>query len=61
MEARIRLQVALPSVQSYASLMIHFRRKGDKLAENWVFIDLLYFLKQQGLDVLEQTDALRRR
>ncbi|MCA2002351.1 MAG: ester cyclase, partial [Chloroflexi bacterium] len=32
-----------------------YRREGDKLAENWVFIDLLYWLKQQGLDVLERT------
>jgi hypothetical protein len=31
-----------------------YRRDGNKLAENWVFIDLLYFLKQQGLDVLER-------
>lgn len=29
-----------------------YRRSGDKLAENWVFIDLLHYLKQQGLDVL---------
>ena len=29
-----------------------YRREGDKLAENWVFIDLLHFWKQQGLDVL---------
>jgi len=29
-----------------------YRRDGDKLAENWIFIDVLYFLKQQGLDVL---------
>ncbi len=29
-----------------------YRRDGDKLAENWIFIDLLYFWKQQGLDVL---------
>lgn len=29
-----------------------YRRDGDKLAENWVFIDMLHFLKQQGLDVL---------
>ena len=29
-----------------------YRRSGDKLAENWVFIDLLHFLNQQGLDVL---------
>ena len=29
-----------------------YRRAGDKLAENWVFIDLLHFWKQQGLDIL---------
>lgn len=29
-----------------------YRRDGDKLAENWVFIDVLHFLKMQGLDVL---------
>ncbi len=29
-----------------------YRRDGDKLAENWVFIDLLHFWKTQGIDVL---------
>lgn len=29
-----------------------YRRSGDKLAENWVFIDVLHYLQQQGLDVL---------
>jgi hypothetical protein len=29
-----------------------YRRGGDKLSENWVFIDLLHWLKTQGLDVL---------
>jgi len=38
-----------------------YRREGDRLAENWVFIDLLYFLKQQGLDVLERTKQVGRR
>ena len=33
-----------------------YRRDGDKLAENWVFIDLLHFWKQQGLDVLERME-----
>lgn len=32
-----------------------YRRQGDRLAENWIFIDLLYFLYQQGLDVLDRT------
>jgi hypothetical protein len=35
-----------------------YRRDGNKLAENWIFIDLLYFLKQQGLDVLERNQRL---
>ena len=35
-----------------------YRRAGDKLAENWVLIDLPYWLKQQGLDVLERTAGL---
>ena len=29
-----------------------YRREGDKLAENWIFIDLLHYLSMQGLDVL---------
>lgn len=29
-----------------------YRREGNKLAENWIFIDLLHFWHQQGLDVL---------
>ena len=32
-----------------------YRRSKNKLAENWVFIDLLHFWKQQGYDVLAQT------
>lgn len=31
-----------------------YRRAGDKLAENWVFIDLLHFWKTQGVDILER-------
>ncbi|MDE3078567.1 MAG: nuclear transport factor 2 family protein [Paracoccaceae bacterium] len=29
-----------------------YRRAGDRLAENWIFIDILHFLNMQGLDVL---------
>ena len=29
-----------------------YRRDGEKLAENWIFIDMLHWLNQQGLDVL---------
>jgi len=31
-----------------------YRRQGEKLAENWVLIDLPWWLKQQGLDVLQR-------
>ena len=31
-----------------------YRRDGDKLAENWIFIDILHFLSMQGLNVLER-------
>jgi predicted ester cyclase len=32
-----------------------YRRDGDKLTENWVFVDLLHFWKMQGVDFLERT------
>jgi ketosteroid isomerase-like protein len=35
-----------------------YRRDGDKLAENWIFIDILHFLNMQGLDVLGRMAAL---
>ncbi len=35
-----------------------YRRDGDKLAENWVFIDLLHFWKQQGVDLLARTTGI---
>ncbi|MCX7056532.1 MAG: nuclear transport factor 2 family protein [Proteobacteria bacterium] len=35
-----------------------YRRHGDKLAENWVLMDIPYWLRQQGLDVLERTRSI---
>jgi len=35
-----------------------YRRDGDKLAENWVLIDIPWWLKQQGLDILERTRSI---
>ncbi len=29
-----------------------YRRQGDKLTENWIFIDLLHFWLMQGVDIL---------
>lgn len=37
-----------------------YRRDGDKLAENWVFIDLLHYLKLLGVDVLQRYRELHR-
>ena len=35
-----------------------YRREGEKLSENWVLIDLPWWLKQQGVDVLERTKKI---
>ena len=35
-----------------------YRRRGDKLAENWIFIDLLHFWKQQGVDILARATGI---
>ena len=32
-----------------------YRREGEKLKENWIFIDLLHFWKMQDVDILERT------
>lgn len=36
-----------------------YRRDGDKLSENWVFIDILYYLFQHGIDLLKTPNALK--
>ena len=35
-----------------------YRRSGDKLAENWVFIDLIHFWKSQGVDILKRATEI---
>ena len=35
-----------------------YRREGDKLMENWVLLDIPYWLSQQGLDVFERTASI---
>jgi hypothetical protein len=37
-----------------------YRRDGDKLAENWIFIDILHFLSLQGLDLLGRMKQILR-
>ncbi|MFT5250680.1 MAG: ketosteroid isomerase-like protein [Glaciecola sp.] len=36
-----------------------YRRENNKLAENWVYIDILYYLYQQGLDVLGRMKEMK--
>lgn len=42
-------------VKSDMQVVDVYCRKGDKLSENWVLIDIPYWLKQQGLDILDRT------
>jgi predicted ester cyclase len=37
-----------------------YRREGEKLAENWIFIDILHFLSLQGLNVLGRMREILR-
>jgi len=37
-----------------------YRRSGDKLPENWIFIDLPHFWNQQGVDVLNRMNKTPR-
>jgi hypothetical protein len=37
-----------------------YRRAGDRLAENWVFIDLLHYLLLLGVDVLARCGTISR-
>lgn len=54
--------LGLPATGKWADMRVVdiYRRDGDKLAENWVFIDMLHFLNMQGLDVLAQLDVRAR-
>ena len=38
-----------------------YRREGDRLAENWVFIDMLHYFNMQGFDVLKRMRQLAGR
>ena len=37
-----------------------YRREGAKLAENWIFIDMLYWMIQQDVDVLDRMRSMVR-
>lgn len=54
--------MGLPASNEPAPMRVvdFYRRDGDRLAENWVFIDMLHFLNAQGLDVLGRMGKLTR-
>jgi len=52
--------LGLPATQTKGDMRIVdiYRRQGDKLAENWVFMDIPWYLKMQGLDIFARMRAL---
>ncbi len=55
--------MGLPASDKQAEMRVVdiYRREGNKLAENWIFIDLLHYLSMQGLDVLGRMRRINRR
>lgn len=51
--------MGLPASDTPADMRVVdiYRREGELLAENWIFIDMLHFLKMQGIDVLAEIAA----
>ena len=48
------------NIESEMRVVDLYRRDGDKIAENWVIIDHLHFLKLLGIDLLEKNKELSR-
>ena len=46
-----QVKCLMPSVDVYA-------RREDKLTENWITLDFVHWLKDQGLDVLQRTNQI---
>ena len=53
--------LGLPATQKRVTMRVmdFWRREGDLLRENWVFIDLLDLLNQMGFDVMARMSAAR--
>lgn len=49
--------LGLPGGKTPADMQVVdvYCREGDKLSENWVLIDIPYWLNQQGVDIIERT------
>ena len=54
--------MGMPSTGKPADMRVIdiYRRVGDKLTENWIFIDLLHFWNQQGVDILDRMQKAPR-
>jgi len=54
--------LGLPASNKSADMRVVdiYRREGNKLAENWIFIDMLHFLNMLGLDLLTRIKAFPR-
>ena len=54
--------LGLPANETRADMRVIdiYRRSGNQLAENWVFIDLLHYLNMQGLDILKRLETLTK-
>ena len=52
--------MGMPATGQFADMRVidMYRRSGDKLTENWVFIDLLHFWNMQGVDILGRATSL---
>lgn len=52
--------LGLPAGAASADMQVVdvYCRRGDKLSENWVLIDLPWWLKQQGLDIFDRTSQI---
>lgn len=52
--------MGLPATQTPGEFRVIdiYRRGGDKLSENWIFIDMLHFMKTQGVDVLARNASI---
>jgi len=55
--------MGLPASNKRAEMRVVdiYRRESEKLAENWIFIDMLHFLSTQGIDVLGRMRRLNKR
>ena len=53
----IKEYMGLKTIQKPSEMRVIdiYRREGNKLSENWVFIDFLHFWKMQGIDILKNS------